>query len=122
MQYTGNFGKYVRFLGSSLVPIDAGAKDANRYLSELAKRQVSESMIHGAVNAIKFYYEKVVFAPGFELSQLKRPRKSHRLPTILSVVEVDRMMQSSKNLKHTAILYLGMSSKFLVLFKSHSLL
>jgi site-specific recombinase XerD len=109
MQYTSNFGKYVRFLGS-LMPINAGAKDANRYLSELAKQQVSESMIHGAVNAIKFYYEKVVFVPDFELSQIKRPRKSHRLPTILSVAEVDRMMRSSKNLKHTAILYLLYSS------------
>jgi site-specific recombinase XerD len=67
-------------------------------------------MIHGAVNAIKFYYEKVVFVPDFELSQIKRPRKSHRLPTILSVAEVDRMMRSSKNLKHTAILYLLYSS------------
>jgi hypothetical protein len=31
MQYTGNFGKYVRFLGSSLVPINAGAKERRLY-------------------------------------------------------------------------------------------
>ena len=108
-QYTSKFGKYVSFLGKK-APIEADAKDANQHLSLLAKQRVSESMIHGAVNAIKYYYEKVIFAPNFELSQIKRPKKSHRLPTILSIEEVDRMMRSSKNLKHTAILYLLYSS------------
>ena len=63
-------------------------------------------MIHGAVNAIKYYYEKVVFALNFEFTQIKRPKKRHRLPTILSIGEVDRIIRSSKNLKHTAIPYL----------------
>ncbi|MFK8057738.1 MAG: tyrosine-type recombinase/integrase [Saprospiraceae bacterium] len=109
LQYTSHFGKYVKYLGA-VRPKEANAKDANSYLSSLAKQQVSESMVHLAVNAIKFYYEKVIFLPGFELSQIKRPKKSHRLPTILSVTEVDRMLRSSSNLKHTAILYLLYSS------------
>lgn len=109
VQYTSHFGKYLKFLGAML-PSAASSKDANHYLSSLAKQEVSESMIHLAVNAIKFYYEKVVFLPGFELSQLKRPKKSHRLPTILSVREVDSMLRSTSNLKHTAILYVLYSS------------
>lgn len=108
-QYTSHFSRYLKFLGSKAAE-EVNAKEANYYLSSLAKQEVSESMIHLAVNAIKFYYEKVIFQPDFELSQLRRPKKRHRLPAILSVVEVDRMMRSTSNLKHTAILYVLYSS------------
>jgi len=108
-QYTGRFGKFLVSLNGKAVSITT-TEDVNNYLSSIAKQRVSESLLHATVNAIKFYYEKVVFDPSIELSQIKRPKKSHRLPTILSIEEVDRMLRSSKNLKHTAILYLLYSS------------
>lgn len=108
-QYTSRFSKYLLHLGEK-PHIETTTNDVNEYLSSIAKQKVSDSLLHSTVNAIKFYYEKVVFAPNFELSQIKRPKKSHRLPVILSLAEVDRMMRSSSNLKHTAILYLLYSS------------
>ena len=85
---------------------DAASSDhANAYLSKLSAQKVSESLIHTAVNSIKFYYEKVVFNPSFKLAEIARPKKSHHLPTILSIQEVDRMLRSVENVKHVAILY-----------------
>lgn len=108
-QYTGRFGKYLLYLAGKPIR-ETTIKEVNSYLSAIAKQKVSESLLHSTVNAIKFYYEKVVFSADFQLSQIKRPKKSHRLPVILSIAEVDRMMRSSTNLKHTAILYLLYSS------------
>lgn len=109
MQYTGSFFRYIKSLVQNAAEM-ATTYDANHYLSSLAKQKVSESSIHTAVNAIKFYYEKVIFSSNVRLSQIQRPKKSHRLPVILSIQEVDRMMRSSDNLKHTAILYVLYSS------------
>jgi len=106
-QYTARFAKFLVYLnGRSISTITTG--DVNNYLSSIARQKVSESLLHSTVNAIKFYYEKVVFDASVELSQIKRPKKSHRLPTILSIGQVDRMLRSSTNLKHTAILYLSL--------------
>lgn len=103
-QYAQAFMRYVAYLGDKH-PSEAEAKDVNRYLALLAREKVSESLIHSAVNAIKFYYVKVKFLPEFALEQVKRPKKGRILPTILSIGEVDRLLRSVDNLKHVAILY-----------------
>ena len=77
----------------------------NDYLSLLAKDDVSNSMINLIQSAVKFYFEKVKFVENFEIEKLKRPRKGRKLPSILSVQEVDRLLRQSANRKHTAILY-----------------
>jgi site-specific recombinase XerD len=79
--------------------------EANGYLSILAKRDVSESLLNMVYSAIKLYYDKVAYVPSFELHKMKRPRKGQYLPTILSRQEVDRMFESTANTKHLCILY-----------------
>ena len=67
------------------------------------KRKVSYSTQNQAINAIKFFYEKV-------LSQQKnkywidRPRKRRRLPEVISEEDVIHMLKSTKNLKHACII------------------
>ena len=102
--YVRSFQRYVDYL--NLVNVkESDAKDVNRYLSMLAGLKVSESMIHTAVNAIKFYYEQVNFRLDFKIEQIKRPKRSHTLPHFLSIGEVDRLLRALDNLKHLAILY-----------------
>ena len=103
-QYTAAFAGYLTAL-SGQSPKGVTAEQVNGYLACLAGRKVSESRLHTAVNSIKFYYEKVVFAGGLKIEQLQRPRKSQALPTILSVREVDRLLSATDNIKHLAILY-----------------
>lgn len=79
-------------------------QEINNYLSKLIRtRRISESQQNQRINAIKFYYEKV---RGLEREcyQLDRPRKRRRLPSVLSIEEVSRLLEVTDNLKHKAIL------------------
>ena len=102
--YVSSFHRFVAYQTTEKIK-EADARDVNHYLSGLAGQKVSESLIHTAINAIKFYYEQVHFRPSFRLEQIKRPKKSHQLPNILSIGEVDRLLRALDNLKHLAILY-----------------
>lgn len=102
--YTGPFSAYLRSLHGT-PPEKATPEMVNTYLAGLSGGMVSESLIHTAVNSIKFYYTKVLFLPEFRIEEIQRPRKSHRLPVFLGIQEVDRLLRASDNLKHTAILY-----------------
>ncbi|WP_082780460.1 site-specific tyrosine recombinase/integron integrase [Rufibacter sp. DG15C] len=66
---------------------------------------ISASHQNSAVNAIKFYYEKVLRRPR-TVYYLDRPKKAHTLPEVLSEEEVTRIMQAVDNLKHKCILLL----------------
>ncbi len=102
--YTGEFAKY---LLTKKIPAleERTSKDTNRYLKLIAESSISESQLNQVVSAIKFYYQKVIFNPHFEIENIRRPRKSRPLPVILSITEVDRMFRSLENIKHVAIVY-----------------
>lgn len=62
----------------------------------------SDSSQNQAVNALKFYYEKVL---GQDRSFYEfRPRKSKRLPTVFSEEEVVQLFKVITNMKHKTIL------------------
>ena len=94
-------------------PIDiskADAKDVNRYLSMTRNSKISQSKLNVITSAIKLYYKKTIYRVDFEMEKIKRPKKAFNLPNILSVQEVERMLVSCKNLKHTTIMYTLYSS------------
>ena len=107
--YSSHFIKYLKFSAPKTLEV-LTVQDANRYISEIASRKVSESTINVVVSSIKFYYDKVVFLSGFAIDRIKRPRKSYRLPRVLSTKEVDRLLRSLDNVKHVSILYTLYSS------------
>ncbi|OJW74814.1 MAG: recombinase XerD [Spirosoma sp. 48-14] len=72
-------------------------------------RKVSASHQNQAINAIKFYYEKVLGGKR-KLYTLQRPPKERQLPTVLSSDEITRIFAQVKNLKHRAVLMLIYSS------------
>jgi site-specific recombinase XerD len=73
------------------------------YLIE--EKHYSTSAQNQAINAIKFYYEKVLGKP-VEKYYVPRPRKEKKLPEVLSEEEVTRILKQIKNLKHKCIIYL----------------
>ncbi|GAA4303067.1 site-specific integrase [Nibribacter koreensis] len=80
--------------------------DIKAYLLHLIDDyDISASHQNSAVNAIKFYYEKVLRRPR-TVYYLDRPRKAQTLPEVLSEEEVTRIMQAVDNLKHKCILLL----------------
>lgn len=68
-------------------------------------RRVSSSYQNQAINAIKFYYERVLFEHR-EFYFLERPRREKVLPTVLSVEEVVLILSKIDNLKHKTIVLL----------------
>jgi site-specific recombinase XerD len=76
----------------------------NSYLRYLIQvREVSESTQNQAINAIKFYYEKVLGGTR-QTYYVERPRRSKYLPTVLSEKETILLLKSCNNLKHKTIL------------------
>ena len=80
--------------------------DIHRYLLYLVEdKEVSISTQNQAINAIKFYLERV---KGGERKTyyIERPRKDFKLPSVLSEEEIQRMFFEVKNIKHRCILFL----------------
>ena len=63
----------------------------------------SASYQNQSINALKFYMEKVLKHPR-QKYELIRPKKDKKLPLVLSVSEVGRILDATKNIKHNAIL------------------
>ena len=78
-----------------------------RYL--VRERGISASSQNQAINAIKFYYEKVNGEPR-KFYQLDRPLRESKLPTVLSVEEIQAMITVTTNLKHKIIIMLCYSA------------
>ncbi len=78
----------------------------NSYLLDLIQsKNISISQQNQRINAIKFYYEKVLGRKK-EYYELHRPRKENKLPKVLSKNEVKRIFDVTKNIKHKCILML----------------
>ena len=75
----------------------------------ISKNGISESFQNQLINAIKAYYEHVLGMPR-EFYDIKRPKKSQTLPSILSKEEIIKILQNPTNLKHKAILWTIYSS------------
>ena len=71
----------------------------------IEKKQGSASLQNIVINAIKFYYEKVLCQERTRYA-LERPMKESKLPTILSEAEVKAILLACSNIKHKALLYL----------------
>jgi integrase/recombinase XerD len=81
-------------------------EDINQYLLKLIKeRNISSSQQNQRINAIKFYYEKVI-GRNREYYEIERPRREHKLPDVLSKKEVGAMIRATENLKHKCLIAL----------------
>jgi integrase/recombinase XerD len=72
-----------------------------RYL--VMERKVSTSYQNQAINAIKFYYERVLGGQR-KTYFIDRPKKEKSLPVVMSEEEIIRVLRAVENVKHKAIL------------------
>ncbi len=80
-------------------------QDIREYMLYLVeKRKVSSSFQNQVINAIKFYYEKVLGWEKLPYVTIDRPFKEKFLPTVLSEEEVQKLLNNVENLKHKTIL------------------
>ena len=79
-------------------------QEINKYILKLIRtRGISISQQNQRINAIKFYYEKVLGRKRMYYN-VNRPKKEKRMPRILTVEEVELLLKHCNNLKHKCIL------------------
>ncbi|MBL4560593.1 MAG: tyrosine-type recombinase/integrase [Labilibaculum sp.] len=78
--------------------------DINNYILGLIEKQkMSVSQQNQRINAIKFYYEKVLRKTK-QFYQIDRPKKHRSLPKIISEQEILQMLTVTSKLKNKAVL------------------
>jgi integrase/recombinase XerD len=103
--YVNEFHLLLRKLGT--VEVNTLKKEqAERYLLHLAACNHSETQIHSAINAIKFYFEKVL-GNDKTYYDLPRPKKPKQLPDVLAEEEVMSIIGTITNIKHRALIMTG---------------
>jgi site-specific recombinase XerD len=107
--YVSMFSEFVNYYAErELEEIDK--EEIHDYIHYLVKeRKLSTSSQNQAINAIKFYYEKVLNLAR-ETYYFERPRPEKPLPDVLSREEVQQILASVRNLKHKCVLTLIYSS------------
>lgn len=103
--YLGVLRRFFWFHGEK-EPGEITFQDLEHYNTEfILKRNLSASYQNQLISALKLYYG--IF-PGKKmvLDLLERPRKSRKLPVILSQEEVQRVIRGTRNVKHKSILSL----------------
>ena len=107
--YSNEFHYLLRLLGKVAVR-ELEKQHVKAYLLWLIeKRGYSEAHAHTAVNAIKFYFEKVIDR-GREFYDLPRPKKPQKLPSVLAEEEMVDLVQTTTNIKHRALLMAAYSA------------
>ena len=99
-KYFTDFCRHFNHIELKEITID----QINAYILDLIKsHNMSQSQQNQRINAIKFYYENVL---GLEREYYKidRPKRTKKLPKIISESEVLKMLRATTNLKHKSII------------------
>ena len=103
--YSSMFIDYINFFPET-PPGELTKEHINKYIVYLVReRNVTVPYQNQSINAIMFYYEKVLGRER-ETYYIERPEKPYRLPEVLGEEEIGRIFRSVDNLKHKSILYL----------------
>lgn len=103
--YCNAFLKFLKhFNNASLKSINEN--DIRNYLEYLiTEEKASTSKVNIALSSIKFYYETVLDLPQLFV-KIERPKKSKKLPKVLSKDEVQEILLHTNNIKHKCIVSL----------------
>jgi integron integrase len=105
--YRGWLARFVRFI-NGIDPGSAGGREVKAFLQALAMEgRVSASTQNQALNALVFFYDKVLERPLGDLGTFARAKRPRRLPVVLGRSEVMRLLDRLEGVHATmaALLY-----------------
>lgn len=107
--YSYTFEEFINYFEETELALitDAMITDFLSFL--VTERKVSSSYQNQSINAIKFYYERIL-KQDRKTYMIDRPRTEKTLPEVLNEAEVLRMINVIDNLKHKAIVLTVYSS------------
>ena len=83
---------------------EMGGKEIREYLYEVLKtRNLSDGNILQVYSALKFLYGTTL-KRNFDGYKIPQTRKQTKLPIVLTIGEVKRILEDTRNLKHRVIL------------------
>lgn len=104
--YCTEFAQWLYYLKSYSV-MNTLPEDLRIYIFQcITNDNLSENRIHSRLNALKFYYEKLLKYETF-FYEIPRPKKKLNLPKVLSTKEIVKLFESADNIKHLMILKIG---------------
>ena len=92
---------FTRFFGCS--PELASAEDLRSYQLHMVEQGVSSTTLNATITGLKFFFGVTLDRPS-ALKKMSPVRKEQKLPRVLSVDQVARLLQGACNLKHRAAL------------------
>jgi site-specific recombinase XerD len=92
---------FTRFFGRS--PELASAEDLRSYQLHMVEQGVSSTTLNATITGLKFFFGVTLDRPS-ALKKMSPVRKEQKLPRVLSVDQVARLLQAISNLKHRAAL------------------
>ncbi len=100
--YLGHIRRFAGFCDKH--PTAAGYDDVRAFLHHaISKRNLSSAYVNSAYGALKFFFQSALCRE-WNMLHVPRVKKKSFLPVILSPQEVLRVINSTHNLKHKAIL------------------
>ncbi len=92
---------FSRFFGRS--PDLAEPEDLRSYQLHMVEQGVSSTTLNATITGLKFFFGVTLDRPS-ALKKMSPVRKEQKLPQVLSVEEVTRLLKATSNLKHRAAL------------------
>lgn len=104
--YCNEFAQLLYALKNNPVQFLSKDKLQSYFLYCHKKLNLSENQIHSRMNAVKFYYEKVLHQEKM-FFDIPRPKKPQLLPKFLNTEEIKKIFKVTENPKHKLILQLS---------------
>jgi site-specific recombinase XerD len=99
--------KLTRYLGRS--PDTAEAEDLRRFQLHLVEQGTSSITINATLTGLKFFFDQTLDKPEL-LKKIKRVHEPRKIPEVLSVEEVTRVLDAAGSLKYKAALSVAYGS------------
>ncbi len=101
--YSNYFKDFIAYFSEKKLP-EITVEEINNYILELIdSKNISISQQNQRINAIKFYYEKVLNREN-QYYLIERPRAEKKLPNVLSKEEINKLISTIDNKKHKCII------------------
>lgn len=104
--YTSEFLHLLQLIGNKNVNELNSKKLKDYFLYCVNELEMKERKINGKINAIKFYFEKVLHQPKM-FFDIPRPKKPLTLPKMLSKTDIKKLFNVVTNQKHLLALQLS---------------
>ena len=104
--YRNEFGQLLNIIKEKNVESCNEETIRNYFLYCKNDLKLSENSMHSRINAIKFFFEKVLHREKFFI-EIHRPKKEKNLPKVIHTKDIKNLFESTTNLKHNTLLKLS---------------